>query len=268
MLSYFRKTLHCIGFYTILLSLLTSCSLLPSLSDKEKENRELAELHRRIGTGYLTKGNLPLATKELRKAEELDPNSVGILNNLGLAYFLRDKKELAIQKFQKAIEINPQYTEARNNLARVYLEQENYNLAIQHLKISTADLVYRFPEKSWTNLGLAYSKSNQLSLAKQAFEKAIALNRNYCPAFTLLGKNYYQQNDFTKAAFILDQAVFKCSKQNYDEPNYYSGLSYLKLGKKEEAKSRMMDILQKFPDGPYAFKAQSVLQSLQTRPKK
>lgn len=246
--------------YFILILTLSSCSY---FQEETENKKELAQLHLQIGTGYLTRGNNPLAIKELKLAESFDPENTSILNNLGLAYFVRGEHTLAEGKLLKALQIDSNYTEARSNLARVYMAQKNYAKAIVELKTASKDLTYIKPERVWTNLGLAYFQDQKYELAEEALKKSLTLSRNYCPAYTLLGRSYYERNLYRKAAFTLDQAVFKCKEQVYDEPNFYGGLSYLKLGEKEKASAKMREILQKFPDGAYALKAKSVLSNIQ-----
>lgn len=217
----------------------------------------------RIGTGYLTGGNLPLAIKELSIAKDLDPKNYAILNNLGLAYYYRQEYSLAGKEFQEALVISPNYTEARSNLSRVFISTEKYAEAIDILKVATRDLTYRQPEKIWANLGMAQLELKKYNDAELSLKKAITLNRHYCPAFTLLGKTHYKLEKYSLAAHVLDQAVFKCRTQYYDEPNYYGALSYLQLGKKNVARAKLKEIIDKFPNGNYAPKAIGILKTIQ-----
>lgn len=228
-----------------------------------KKDAELADLHFRVGTGYLIGKNYPMALQELLIAEKLNPLSATIQNNLGLTYYARERKLLAMDKLKKAIKLNPKYSEARNNLARIHIERGNYSEAIKQLEIVNDDLLYPHPEKSWTNLAWAYFELKQYEATKSALQKAFALNRNYCPAFTLFGRTFYEQKRYESAASHLDKAAAVCAKSKFDEPNYYSALSYLQLGKKEMARARMNEVIANFPNGEFAEKAKSMLKLIQ-----
>jgi type IV pilus assembly protein PilF len=227
------------------------------------ESIERAELHLKIGTGYLNQGNYPLALRELLEAEKLNPQSPFILNNLALTYFARGEQALAIDKLKKSLQIKKDFSEARNNLARIYIETKQYPLAIDELLLATKDLTYLFPERTWTHLGLAYFMLENFSQAKTSLSKAIQLNNSYCPAHTLYGRTLFEQRQFSSASLALDQAANKCRQQTYDEANYYSALSYLKLGHKEEARARLLELVKIFPNGLYSERAQSILNTIQ-----
>ena len=230
---------------------------------QNKENRELAELHLKIGTGYLTQRNYPLALKELLTAEDLDGSNYAVLNNLGLAYYLMGEVPRAIEKLQGAVQANPQYTEARNNLGHAYIANKQYAEAEKQLDIAVKDLTYTNPEKSWTNLGHAYFMQQRFDNARFALNKAMSLNREYCPAFTLYGRVVYEEKKYLSASEALEQAVHKCRMYQYDEPTYYGALSYLKLGKRELAKAKLQEVITLFPQSEFAEKAKSLIESMQ-----
>jgi type IV pilus assembly protein PilF len=221
--------------------------------------KQEAELHARIGTGLLQQGRFPEALRELLTAEKLDPKSPTIQNNLGLAYFMRERYKTAAEKLKKAIELSPGYTEARNNYARVLIELEQYDQAIRELKIVTSDLTYTDPAKAYVNLGLAQFRKTDYEEARVTFAKAIKINRENCLAQTFYGRTLFETAKFAQAASALDNATVVCKAASFDEPQYYSGLAYYKLGKTSSAISRMEDVVKLYPDGRYAKKAEELL---------
>ena len=249
-----------------MLRILTLFAALVCLSctnkQKQLEQRQLANLHLKIGTGYLTQANYPLAIKELRIAQKLDPKNAAICNNLGLAYYLRKEIALAEQQFLLALKYNPNFTEARNNLSRVYIDTKRYPKAILELKIAVQDLTYPRPEKTWTNLGFAYLMSKEFDSARQSLIKAMELNRSYCPAYTMYGRTLFEEKKFAKAVDSLDQAIKKCKNERFDEPVYYSALSNLRLGRVEKAKAKLQEVVTAYPDGKFAQKARSILKMI------
>lgn len=238
-----------IGFISVLM--LASC-----VSAKKKEE---AALHLRIGTGYLQAGQYPAALRELLIAEKLDSTDPTTHNNLGLVYFMRERYELAEKHLARAIEINPKFTEARNNRARVLIELEKYEVAIRELKIVLNDLTYPDPAKAWVNLGLAFFKRGDFSEAKGALAEGLKIRRDNCLGQTLYGRSLYELGQLKTASRALDNAVLICRDSKYDEPHYYSGLTYYKLGETSSAVARMEEILKLYPDGNYARKAESML---------
>ena len=249
LMSYqFHATLFCIAFTVALVACVSN-----------SKNRDEAELHLRMGTGYLQEGNYPSALRELLLAEQLDPSNTMVQNNLGLAYFFRDRFELAAEHLKKAISLDSKFTEARNNYARVLIELTRYDQAISELKIVLDDLTYNEPAKAWVNMGLAYFQRGDFKTARDRFASAIQNNRNHCLAHTLYGRSLLELGELQTAATALDSAVVVCRPSKYDEPHYFSGLTYYKLGRTSSAIARMEEVVKLYPEGRYAKKAESML---------
>jgi tetratricopeptide (TPR) repeat protein len=96
--------------------------------------------------------------------------------------------------------------------------------------------------------------------ARIYFEKSLAIQRTNCLAHSFLGRALYEEKKFDKAALELDRAIGFCQKDGFDEPHYYSGLSYFDLGAKDKAIARLEALIKLFPGGKYADKARSMLE--------
>lgn len=232
---------------------------LVSCATTSTKDRELAKYRLRIGTAYLETGDYPAALRELLLAEKLDPKNEMIQNNLGLTYFFRERYDLAAEHLKRAVELKPTFTEARNNYARVLIEQAKYEEALKELKTVLDDLTYSDPAKAWVNVGLAYFNKGDFAQAKNALATAIQIDRNHCLGQTLYGRSLLELGELTAAARALDNAVVVCRPSKFDEPHYYSGLTYYKLGKTSAAIARLEEVIKLYPQGQYAKKAESML---------
>ncbi len=220
-------------------------------------------LHLQTGTSLLSDGNFPQALSELLIAENLDPENATIQNNLGLVYFFRERTDLAETHLRKALKLLPEYTDARNNLARVLIERGKYNEAIQEAQIANNDLTYPNPEKPLINLGVAQFKLAHFEVAKRNFQKAVEIQRDNCLAQSYYGRTLYELRDYRRAAEALDRAVGFCQRSQFDEPHYYSALSYFELGQNEKAQARFEELLKLYPQGKYVDKAKTMLDTIQ-----
>lgn len=235
------------------------CGILTSCATSAKDEKR-AELLLSSGTGYFLKGNYPAALRELLDAEKLDPKNPVIQNNLALVYLVRDRLELAEKHIRRALEISPKFADARNNLGRVLIEQGRIDEAIRELNIVLDDLTYGQPQKAYSNLGLAYFRKRNFTQARDKFAEAVKLQREDCLAQTYYGRSLFELGDFTNASITLDNAVELCKNAQPDEPQYFSGISYYKLGQTEKAVARMEEVIRVYPKGKYAKKAESMLQ--------
>jgi type IV pilus assembly protein PilF len=218
-----------------------------------------AVLHLRVGTGYLSQGNYPSALRELLIAEDLDPSNEIVQNNLGLVYFFRGHFQLSEQHLKRSVELKPSFSEGRNNHARVLIELMQFDQAIAELGTVLADLTYEEPAKAWVNLGIAYYRKGDFPKARDEFLKAVQIDRSHCLGQDMYGRSLLELGDLMGAAQALDNAVVICKTLNFDEPHYFSGLTYYKLGKTSFAIARMEEVIQLNPNGKYAKKAESLL---------
>lgn len=212
-----------------------------------------------IGTSFLTNGQNPQALQHLLKASELDPYNPLVYNNLGLTYYVMEELSLAITNFKKSVELNSKYTDARNNLGRTLIESGDYKSAIYHLQIAAKDLTYVNPEKTWSNLGYAYFKSNNLKKAKKSLIKALKIKRSHCGTMTLYGRTLFELKTYKSAAKAFDESIGFCAKVSHDQQLYYSALSYYKLGQIGESVSRLKELITKYETGEYNKKAKQLL---------
>ncbi len=229
----------------------------------QKQDPQKAHLHLRVGTGYLERGNLPAAFRELKQAVDLDPENPVVHNNLALTYFARDKIKKAEEHFLTALSLQPNYSDARNNYGRLLIELNRYDEALEELTKVTNDLGYEAPEKAYLNLGLVYMRKGQLKKAEKSFARALKYNRNFCQAHNQYGQSLFRQGRFKKAARSLDKALFLCKK--YDEAHFYSALSYLRSGEKSKALARVQEIMALYPNSVYRDKAKKLLTELKQR---
>lgn len=229
---------------------------------KSVDGEQRAGYHLQIGSGHLAKGNYPAALGEFLKANELAPNNPVVHNQLGLAYFLRQRYDLAEKNFREAISLNTKFTEARNNLGRTLIERGQYKSAITELKLAAKDLQYVEPDKVYSNLGLAYFNLSDFNQAEKNFLESLKVRRKNCLALAYYGRSLYELSSFDKAAEALDQAIESCKVMKFEDPYYFSALSYMKGGQREQAVARLEEGLAAYPQGQYAAKARSMLELL------
>jgi type IV pilus assembly protein PilF len=222
-------------------------------------SRESAQLRMRIGTAHLEQGNYPHALRELLAAERLDPRDPTIQNNIGLAYFMRERYDLAARHLGRAVDLDPQFSEARNNYGRVLIELGRHEEAIRQLEKVVEDLTYPDPAKAWINIGLARFRKGDFSAARNDFAQALKVKRDHCVGQTLYGRSLFELQQYEVAAQALDNAVLICRESQFDEPYYFSGLTYYKLGRISSAIARMEEVVRLYPNGNYAPKAESLL---------
>lgn len=232
-------------------------------STMSKADKERAVLHMQIGTGYLSQGQYPQAMSELLKAERLDPRNPIILNNLGLAYYVRGRGKQAEDKFRRAIGLRSSYSDAKNNLARVLIDQQRFNEAVRVLDEVKGDLTYPFPEKTLSNLGMAYFELGQYTKAENYLARSLQIRRESCTTSDYYGRTLLEMKRVRQSAEVLDQAIEFCRSSKFEEPIYFSAMSYFSLGEKEKSRARLEELLKDYPKSKYVAKAKGMLELLE-----
>jgi Tfp pilus assembly protein PilF len=229
----------------------------------KKDGNERAILHMQMGTGFLSKGQYPQAMSELLKAEQLDPENPIILNNLGLAYYMRGRAKTAEEKFRKAIKIASKFSDAKNNLARVLIDDRKLDEALVLLHQVEEDLTYPSPEKTLSQLGMAYFELGQYKKAEEYLSRSLELRRESCTTAHYYGRTLYELKRLKQSAEVLDQAIEYCRAAKFEEPLYFSAMSYFSIGDREKSRARLDELIKDYPQSKYVAKAKGMLELLE-----
>lgn len=208
--------------------------------------------HKILAEIYEKEGGMRKAIDEYVKALDLKPSDYVTYFKISILLKELGKKEEAIQMLKTLVSKRPEMKEANKMLADLLLEEKKYKQAItiyvQAIKYepNNADIYY--------NLGVAYSRMNEFSLAKECYKKTVEIDSTYYNAFYRLGqisllyrdiesaekyflesiygetesKSYYQlakiymiKNNKTKATTNINTAIqmdYKYYKMAVDEP--------------------------------------------------
>lgn len=244
-----------------LLIIITSLLVIASCkSSGDSRTKQKADLHLRLGTNNLERGNYPDALKDLLLAESLAPKDPLIQNNLGLAYFMREKYDQAEFHIRAAIDLEPKFTDAKNNLGRVLIEEKKFTEAKKYLNEVLEDLTYPMLGKAYINLGLAYFGEDGYNDAKDYFLKAINADRENCLAQNYYARSLLELKDYKKAIAGFDRAEAFCAKQSFDEPSYFSAVTSYRMGDPYKAKLKFEAIVEK--NSTFREKAEQMLEVL------
>ena len=95
------------------------------------------------GVAYFSMKNYKLALKDFKKAYDVNPNHIHVLNNLGTSYQLVGNSELAKSYYNKAINITPSFKEARVNLSAILFNEQKYLDALNTILRSKVELYWK-----------------------------------------------------------------------------------------------------------------------------
>lgn len=131
---------------------------------------EVARLHYNLGIVYVRKGLFNHALQEYTEAVRYDPTLAEAYNNMGVVYSQTWQFSKAAEAFKKALEIKTDMREARENLQETERDQKLLEDLIVEYKNTLAG--HPNDRDTWTALGIAYVRKNDIDQAMAAFGKA------------------------------------------------------------------------------------------------
>lgn len=130
--------------------------------------------HNDLGVAYEQRGDFDLASREYRRAAELDTGWAVPLTNLGNLEARKSRWQEAASYYQEAMERQPDNAETMNNLAWVLTKAGHPQQALswaQQAVTAAAD-----DPRCWDTLAEVYGALGQIAAAHEAATHGLALN--------------------------------------------------------------------------------------------
>ncbi|HEX9191909.1 MAG TPA: tetratricopeptide repeat protein [Candidatus Deferrimicrobiaceae bacterium] len=182
-------------------------TLLPSCSGASANRKKEAEARVQMGVTYLEQRNLPMAMRELTRADELDPGNPEIEMTLGLAYQARGDLPKAEEYLRRALDRKPDYGEAHNNLGIVLAKQKRLDEAAREFEVAGGNVLYTTPEWAYFNLGEVERERKETARAEDAYRRSLRANDRYAPAYLGLSAVLGEKGKWDEAAAVLARCV-------------------------------------------------------------
>ena len=149
-------------------------------------------------------GDYAGAVEAFQRALLIEPRNAQAYAGLGKSYQFNQQYPEAERAFQRAIALEPSYWNGYNNLGDAYADQGRYAEAIEQYTHVTR-LVPRNPW-GYVNLGYAYFFQEKWARSAEAFERALALRRDY-DVLSNMGTAYFYDGKFSLAAQAYEEAL-------------------------------------------------------------
>jgi type IV pilus assembly protein PilF len=203
-----RKIL--ILLFALLLPLMSfSCA---GTSELKANDQTEGEIHMKLGSSYLSKGNIELALFELNKASRLIPKEPDVHFALGTVHLLREEPGLAMEEFQKTIDLNKKHADAYNNLGYAYLKLGRWDEAIESCQKALDEVNYDTPVRAMTIMGWAYYKKGESARALEMLKRALNMKDNQPDTENRIATIYLDEGRFDKAKIILQDLAKRLPK--------------------------------------------------------
>lgn len=196
----------------------------------EEKIRILEEALRIVPDDPRTWAALAMAYAEFgntKKAEEVVSNAINsvgmkkeVAQALGYTFFISKRYSLALFVFSELLSKHPDDPDMYFIIGDIYMKTKNPERAREYFERGVR---LKQDEVALNKLGLCYFTLGAVDNAKEAFEKAISVNRNYWPAYVNLGLILKRKNDFENA----EKMYLKALELNRDNPDIIYNLANL-----------------------------------------
>jgi len=227
-----------------------------STSDKRPlSDEERAEYVYELGTGSLQDNDPTGALIEFEKAQKLRPKWAEVHHAKAIAYHRKKDLKRAIQEAERAVELKPAFSDALTTLGNFYFQQKNYSSAKRVLSRAAKDPLYRGAYKPYTVLGLLAQEQGRDEEALRQYSEAIASNpMQSCLAYLKRGRIREVKGDSQGALDDYGRGVlYSCGRNQ--EAHLAKGLLLLKMGRKDEAREKLLEVRKLFPGTQVAGQA-------------
>ena len=234
----------------------------PSAADESR-----ARAHQSVGANHLREGRLPLAIRELRASEALNPGDRWTQLTLAEAYRMKGLNADAERHLHKALEIDPTFQDARLTLSGLYIQTDRYREAIEEAQILIDDPTFPQPWTALTNKGWALLRLERRAEAREALVAAIEYNERYWRAQLNLGILDSEEGKRIDAIERFERVIELAGPLGNAEANYRIAEIYISLGLTDEARRTASVLGHNYPGSPWYNRAYRLIYFKEPRDK-
>ncbi len=165
-------TIHRATIYALVVLLLGGCG---GTREEAVKVEKQGQIHYEMGVDALRKNNLPIAFRELLKAQSFQPERADIKAALALAWRYRGDLAKSQQLYRQALRIHP--TPAmHNNYGNLLLQMGNLAEAEREFRLALNDPRYTRQDLAFINLGDTLAAEGKYDEAIASYRKATLIN--------------------------------------------------------------------------------------------
>jgi tetratricopeptide (TPR) repeat protein len=208
---------------------------LPLLTEAKKYAPDNPDVQFELGTVELQMSLWEDAVEAFQRVLKLRANDPLALYNLGRAFMGLSRFEEARQQFARYAEAHPDDASGHCALGMTLAALERVPEARQQFERS----IELAPEQteSYFRLGLVDLNEKVLDEAATNFRHVLTRDSKHAGALSALGRVAFEQKRYSDAIDLLQRAI--ACDDSLREAHYYLGLTFVRVGRKEEADSQL-----------------------------
>ena len=179
--------------------------------EKKSDNMSQADRARmyiEVANGCLLEADPTGAIQNLTEAQKIDRNLPELHHSFALAYFAKHDLKTAIDYAKKAVELRPDYAAANNTLGKLLMDDGRLSEAVAPLERAANDPLSREAYKAWTNLGIIQYKLGAFEPSSKMMDRAVQESPSLaCVAYYYRGHIKLRNNQVKGAIEDYDRAT-------------------------------------------------------------
>jgi type IV pilus assembly protein PilF len=201
-----KRTLKYNGLLLIVCALVLSGCITTkgSVFTNEAEPEEAMKTRVELARHYIGEQNWEDAKRNLKIAYDIDPDSPEVHEAFALVYQSTGEYELAEENFRQALSLRRDFSRARNNYAAFLYSRQRYEEAEEQLEIVIKDTLYESRPRAFVNLGLCRIQLKNMAGAKEAFSRALTMDRGNTIALIELAQIEFSEENWSASDRYLD----------------------------------------------------------------
>jgi tetratricopeptide (TPR) repeat protein len=208
---------------------------LSNLLQARKLQADNADVEFELGMVALRMSLLPDAVSAFQQTLKLRPDDAMAIYALGRAYMQLAKFEDARQQFARYVQLRPDDASGHYGLGMSLAALEQSQAARAEFEKSIA--LAPVQTESYFRLGLVQLESNDIDSAAKNFQRVLDRDPKHAGALAASGEVEFRRKHYSAAVDLLQRAI--ASDDRLREAHYYLGLTYARLGKKQESEQEL-----------------------------
>ncbi len=185
--------------------LLTSCVTEQQQLFSRKVDFDKALTNRvELGLGYLQKGDIASAKRNMKRALELDPKSSEAHAGIAMVFQKDGEPDLAEEHYEKALSLAPKKTSIRDSYGEFLFQQNRFAEALTEYEKVVEDSLYEQRSRSFARIGMCYMALDKPQKAEESFLQSTKMSGDKKSAARELTKIYFNKEQYEKAKKYYD----------------------------------------------------------------
>ena len=169
----------------------------------EPDSSKRARVRMELASAYFSRGQLPTALDEVKRAIQADPQHGAAYNLRGLIYAGMGDEKLAEESFRRALQINPQDADVMQNFGWYLCQLKRFPEANAMFRQALAVPQYANTPRTLLTQGVCHARAGQWNEAEQSLLRSFELDSTNPATAVNLTEVLLRRGDFERARFYI-----------------------------------------------------------------